>query len=155
MGLQSEQQRHHTAVGKRTHGMHGIARCGVYDISWLSIFLTFCVRWEVIIVLFWVAIMTVVIHKDVIIEHVNTLGFHSCTDKKHFPLALSTQLTQQQDFKVKSSTTVCSYRFKYGQPYPDELHPTLFLRGFDLPETLKRAPVKSRALDLTTPLPAI
>ncbi|XP_038045965.1 uncharacterized protein LOC119720377 [Patiria miniata] len=153
MGLQSEQQRHHTAVGKRTHGMHGIARCGVYDISWLPIFLTYCVRWEVIIVLFWVAIMTVVIHKDVIKEHVNTLGFHSCRHKKLFPLW--TQLTQRQDFKVKSSTTVCSNHFKYGQPYPDELHPSLFLRGYDLPETLKRAPVKSRALDLTTPLPAI
>ncbi|XP_038053872.1 uncharacterized protein LOC119726303 [Patiria miniata] len=89
----------------------------------------------------------------VIKEHVNTLRFHSCTDKKHFPLW--TQLTQRHDFKVKSSTTVCSNHFKYGQPYPDELHPSLFLRGYDLPETLKRAPVKSRALDLTTPLPAI
>ncbi|XP_038068286.1 uncharacterized protein LOC119737769 [Patiria miniata] len=87
----------------------------------------------------------------VIKEHVNTLRFHSCRDKKYFPLW--TRLIQRKDFRVKASTTVCSNHFKYGQPYPDELHPSLFLRGYDLPETPKRAPVKRRALDVTTPQP--
>ena len=48
---------------------------------------------------------------------------------------------------------MCSNHFKYGQPFPVDLHPTLFLRGYDVNVIPRRSPGKLKAISPSTPQP--
>ncbi|XP_072165725.1 THAP domain-containing protein 1-like [Diadema setosum] len=79
----------------------------------------------------------------VVKDHVYILKFHKCTNPRHY--AKWTRLLNRDKFRVTSSTRVCSNHFRYGQPFPDDNHPTLYLKGYDVqPKTPSRPPPKLR-----------
>ena len=80
-------------------------------------------------------------------DHLNFLKFHSCK-KKYY--STWTRLLNRADFKVNENTKVCSNQFKYGQPFPVDPHPTLFMKGYDIasPVTPRRPPPQ-RSIETT------
>ncbi|XP_789683.1 uncharacterized protein LOC584740 [Strongylocentrotus purpuratus] len=79
----------------------------------------------------------------VVKDHVNNLRFHKCTDPRNY--AQWTRLLNRDMFQVTSSTRICSNHFQHGQPYPDNKHPSLHLKGYEAqPKTPSRAPPKLR-----------
>ena len=86
-------------------------------------------------------------------EHVTELKWHSCS-KKH--ISTWTKLLNRKDFKVTTSTRVCSNHFKFAEPFPIDPHPTLYLKGYDhqspgTPVTPRRPPLQRSENITSTP----
>ncbi|XP_072014153.1 LOW QUALITY PROTEIN: uncharacterized protein [Amphiura filiformis] len=72
-------------------------------------------------------------------DHVKDLKFHSCQQKNQVKW---TELLHRSDFKVTSTTKVCSNHFQYAQPFKTDPNPSLFLKGYDVsPATPRRTPI--------------
>jgi hypothetical protein len=77
--------------------------------------------------------------------HVKVLSFHSCRDDKLYKVW--NKLISRKDklwHGVGKNTKVCSNHFELGQPFPDSPNPTLYMKGYDLPEVKKRKPPQQR-----------
>ena len=82
----------------------------------------------------------------VVKEHVTTLRFHSC---KQQYTAVWTRLINRENFKASTSTKVCSNHFKYAQPFRDDPHPTLYLKGYTASPATPRRPPPQRSFEST------
>ncbi|XP_014664453.1 PREDICTED: uncharacterized protein LOC106806841 [Priapulus caudatus] len=85
--------------------------------------------------------------RNILKDHINTLRFHSC--KKKY-CATWTRLLHRDGFKVTTTTKVCSNHFLHGQPFSDEPHPTLYMKGYNEVQTTPRRPPPQRSY-MSTP----
>ena len=67
------------------------------------------------------------------------IKFFTCTNRKHYKKW--ERLLHLKGYTVTSNTKVCSNHFKHGQPFKDDPHPSLYLRGYEASKT-KRRPLK-------------
>lgn len=75
------------------------------------------------------------------------IKLHKCKKPKHYKTW--TQLLKRANFTVTANTRVCSNHFKYGQPYDDDPHPTLYLKGYIQNSKPRRRELK-RPIELST-----